>query len=131
MEFEYVSYIILGIIFGITIIVIIQTKKYYYEIAEKDLAERMKKRLYDIQNNVESEDVKYMKHVMKDLDKLTKETKRKSQPDTTTPSLTPTSFVSQINATVNVGISKIHELFMDLYDEYIKPVIYKTTKMIS
>jgi hypothetical protein len=31
----------------------------------------------------------------------------------------------------NAGISRINELFMDLYDEYIKPVFYKIKKTVT
>lgn len=122
------SYIILGIMFGIIAIIIMKVKKYYYEVSEKELAERMKKRLYNIQNNVETEDVQYMKNVMRDLDELEKD--RVKEPKVDESSLTPTAIVTQINMATNTGVSRINELFMDLYDEYIKPVFYKIKRTV-
>lgn len=129
MDFDFVSYIILGIMFGIIAIIIMKVKKYYYEVSEKELAERMKKRLYNVQNNVETEDVQYMKNVMRDLDELAKD-RAKEEPKPDESSLTPTAIVTQINTATNTGISRINELFMDLYDEYIKPVFYKIKKTV-
>jgi hypothetical protein len=114
--------------FGIIAIIIMKVKKYYYEVSEKELAERMKKRLYNIQNNVETEDVQYMKNVMRDLDELEKD--RVKEPKVDESSLTPTAIVTQINMATNTGVSRINELFMDLYDEYIKPVFYKIKKTV-
>lgn len=128
MDFDFMSYIILGIMFGIIAIIIMKVKKYYYEVSEKELAERMKKRLYNIQNNVETEDVQYMKNVMRDLDELEKD--RVKEPKVDESSLTPTAIVTQINMATNTGVSRINELFMDLYDEYIKPVFYKIKKTV-
>ena len=128
MDFDFMSYIILGIMFGIIAIIIMKVKKYYYEVSEKELAERMKKRLYNVQNNVETEDVQYMKNVMRDLDELGKD--RVKEPKVDESSLTPTAIVTQINMATNTGVSRINELFMDLYDEYIKPVFYKIKKTV-
>ena len=128
MDFDFMSYIILGIMFGIIAIIIMKVKKYYYEVSEKELAERMKKRLYNIQNNVETEDVQYMKNVMRDLDELEKD--RVKEPKVDESSLTPTAIVTQINMATNTGVSRINELFMDLYDEYIKPVFYKIKRTV-
>jgi len=129
MDFDFMSYIILGIMLGVIAIIIMKVKKYYYEVSEKELAERMKKRLYNIQNNVETEDVQYMKNVMRDLDELAKD--RVKEPKVDESSLTPTAIVTQINMATNAGISRINELFMDLYDEYIKPVFYKIKKTVT
>jgi hypothetical protein len=123
------SYIILGIMLGVIAIIIMKVKKYYYEVSEKELTERMKKRLYNIQNNVETEDVQYMKNVMRDLDELEKD--RVKEPKFDESSLTPTAIVTQINMATNTGVSRINELFMDLYDEYIKPVFYKIKKTVT
>jgi len=129
MDFDFMSYIILGIMLGVIAIIIMKVKKYYYEVSEKELTERMKKRLYNIQNNVETEDVQYMKNVMRDLDELAKD--RVKEPKVDESSLTPTAIVTQINMATNTGISRINELFMDLYDEYIKPVFYKIKKTVT
>ena len=129
MDFDFMSYIILGIMLGVIAIIIMKVKKYYYEVSEKELTERMKKRLYNIQNNVETEDVQYMKNVMRDLDELEKD--RVKEPKFDESSLTPTAIVTQINMATNTGVSRINELFMDLYDEYIKPVFYKIKKTVT
>jgi len=129
MDFDFMSYIILGIMLGVIAIIIMKVKKYYYEVSEKELTERMKKRLYNIQNNVETEDVQYMKNVMRDLDELEKD--RVKEPKFDDSSLTPTAIVTQINMATNTGVSRINELFMDLYDEYIKPVFYKIKKTVT
>jgi flagellar biosynthesis protein FliP len=124
---EYLSYIILGIMFGIITIIIIQVKKYYYKISEKELAEKMEKRLHNVKNNVDSENVLQMKKDMKTLD-TNSPTKIVQTQDTS--SLIPTNIVSQINEAIGSGVSKISDLYMDVYDEYMKPVIYKTQKMV-
>jgi hypothetical protein len=125
---EYLSYIILGIMLGAIAIIIMKVKKYYYEVSEKELAEKMKMRMYNIQNNIESKQVKHIKNTMKDLDDSTGNAIVAEKPSSL---FKPTNIVTQINMTTNTGIFKIHDLFMDIYEEYIKPFIYKTQKMMG
>ena len=125
---EYLSYIILGIMLGVIAIIIMKVKKYYYEVSEKELAEKMKMRMYNIQNNIESKNVKHIKYTMKDLDEYTGNAIVAAKPSSL---FTPTNIVTQINMTTNTGIFKIHDLFMDIYEEYLKPFIYKTQKMMG
>jgi len=124
---EYLSYIILGIMIGIFVIIIIQVKKYYYKISEKELAEKMEKRIYNIKHNVETPNVIQIKKNIQTLD-----ANQKDIPSTSDTSLSriPSEIGSKINETVGRGMSKISDLGMDIYDEYIKPVVYKTQKMI-
>jgi hypothetical protein len=133
-DIDYLSFLILGIMLGIFTVIVINVKKYYYKISEQTYADRMQEYLFKIQNGLNNEDVLEIKRKMKDLDenqRIESEEESDSKFGMFGKLLDPTDIVKQVNLKVESGISKITGFSWDVYDEYVKPVLYKMGKMMG
>jgi len=138
-DIDYISFLILGIILGVFTIIVINVKKYYYKISEQTYADRMQEYLFKIQNGLNNEDVLEIKQKMKDLDesqRIELEREEAESGDKFGMGLAgvfmdPTEIVTQVNSNLDSGVSKITGFSSDVYDEYVKPVLYKMGKMVG
>jgi cell division protein YceG involved in septum cleavage len=136
-DIDYLSFLILGIILGVFTVIVINVKKYYYKISEQTYADRMQEYLFKIQNGLNNEDVLEIKQKMKDLDESQRiELEREDAESGDKFGLVgafmdPTDIVKQVNSKLDSGVSKITGFSSDVYDEYVKPVLYKMGKMVG
>ena len=131
---DYLSILILGIILGVFAIIVIYVKKHYFKMSENKYADKMQDHLYKIQNGLYDKDVLSIKHEMKDLDesqRIQKEMSAEKEESAKWGAMSPTNIVKQVNMKIDSGVSKVKTLSGDIYDEYIKPVVYKFKKMIG
>jgi len=131
---DYLSYLILGIMLGVFTIIVIQVKKYYYHVSEKKYADKMQEYLFKVQNGLNEPDLLEIKRKMKDLDenRKTSHMADSAQLDKEASAyITPTEIVKQVNMKISSGVSKVKDLSGDVYEEYVKPVVYKIRKTIG
>ena len=125
---DYLSFLILGIMIGVFTVIVIQVKRYYYKVSEKQYADKMQEHLFKIQNGLNDPDLLEIKRKMKDLDE---NPRLQDTKDTKTPFMTPTDIVQNVNTKIDSGVSKVKEFSGDVYEEYMKPVVYKIQKTMG
>lgn len=118
--------------------IVIQVKKYYYRVSEKTYADRMQEYLFKIQNGLNNQEVLEIKDKMKDLDesqRLALAAAEAKEEEGTFGSvlgtLNPTGMVQQMNSKIDSGVSIVKSFSTDVYDEYMKPVLYKIQKAVG
>jgi uncharacterized protein YpmB len=115
---------------GVFTVIVIQVKRYYYKVSEKQYADKMQEQLFKIQNGLNDPDLLELKQKMKDLDENPRLQGNDSK-DTKNPFMTPTDIVQKVNTKIDSGVSKVKEFSGDVYEEYMKPVVYKIQKMMG
>jgi hypothetical protein len=98
----------------------------------------MQEYLFKIQNGLNNQEVLEIKDKMKDLDesqRLALAAAEAKEEEGTFGSvlgtLNPTGMVQQMNSKIDSGVSIVKSFSTDVYDEYMKPVLYKIQKAVG